>query len=70
MKMKQRPTWLFKTRIGTIYKYDDNGNMVKKKKFYRRKIDHKTRDARLVTIFFEHLSNNPKIILRALEKMK
>lgn len=68
MKRKHEPKWIFKTKIGTLYKYDNNGNLLKKKKIYRRKIDHKKADAALTTIFFNHLLKNPRLILRAYEK--
>lgn len=68
MRVKSRPTWLVKTKIGTLYKFDDNGNLVRKKRVYKYHVDKKEKERVTVNILYKHLRKNPILIIRQANK--
>lgn len=68
MRVKSRPTWLVKTKLGTLYKFDDNGNLVKKKRVYKYSVDKKEKERVAVNTLYKHLRKNPILIIRQANK--
>jgi hypothetical protein len=68
MRVKSRPTWLVKKKIGTLYKFDDNGNLTKKTRFYKRYVNEKEKERVAVNTLYKHLRKNPILIIRQTSK--
>lgn len=68
MRVKSRPTWIVRKKIGSIYKFDDNGNLVKKTRVYKRSVDVKEKERVAVNTLYKHLRKNPILIIRQTSK--
>jgi hypothetical protein len=64
MRVKSRPTWLVRKKIGSLYKFDDNGNLVKKIRFYKHGVDQKEKERVATNTLYKHLRKNPILIIR------
>ena len=68
MRVKQHPTWLVRKKIGTLYKFDDNGILVKKTRIYKRIVNEKEKERIAVNTLYKHLRKNPILIIRQTSK--